>query len=305
MGTTEKRILISGASGLIGTRLAHRLRAAGLEVRTLVRRESRNDTEWRWHPDRHEVPSAAIEWADVVIGLSGASLSRLPWTTSYRQKILDSRLDTTSTLANAIRNAANPPDAWVNASAVGYYGDRPGEQLTEASEAGSGFLSDVVRQWEAATEPARGSTRVVFARTGLVLAKEGALKPLIIATRLGAGAAIGPGTQHWPWIALEDEAAALAHLALDSELSGPVNLASPQSATSEQVTRALAAELKRPHLFRLPAWLLKLAMGSAAEELLLADQQAVPERLEADGFAFRRPSLEGALQAELGSSDPE
>lgn len=300
MDSTAKRILISGASGLIGTRLTGLLHEAGCEVRTLVRRESEADTEWRWQPERHVVPAEAIEWADVLIGLSGASLSKLPWTKSYRQKILDSRLDTTTTLANAISNAAHPPEAWVNASAVGYYGDRPGERLTEESEAGSGFLADVVRQWEAATEQAEERTRVVHARTGLVLANGGALKPLILATRLGAGAAIGPGTQHWPWIALEDEAAALAHLALRSQLSGPVNLASPQAATSEEVTRALAAQMRRPHIFRLPAWLLKTTLGLPAEELLLADQLSVSGRLQEDGFAFGLSSLAEALESELG-----
>ncbi len=300
MGSTEKRILISGASGLIGTRLVDRLREAGCEVRTLVRRESEGETEWRWQPERHVVPAEAIEWADVLIGLSGASLAKLPWTKGYRREILDSRLDTTRTLATAIRHSPEPPEAWVNASAVGYYGDRPGEELTEESGAGSGFLADVVRQWEAATAQAEKATRVVHARTGLVLAKGGALKPLMLATSLGAGAAIGPGTQHWPWIALEDEAAALAHLALRSVLSGPVNLASPQAATSEEVTRALAARMRRPHIFRLPAWLLKPVMGMAAQELLLADQRSVPGRLLEDGFAFGLPALADAVDKELG-----
>ncbi|MGO1318469.1 MAG: DUF1731 domain-containing protein, partial [Cellulomonadaceae bacterium] len=174
---------------------------------------------------------------------------------------------------------------------------RPGEELTEDSPAGRGFLADVVTRWEAATEPARAATRVVHARTGLVVSLAGALAPLGLATRLGLGATIGSGAQHWPWIGLEDEAAALIHLATASHLSGAVNLVGPEPATSRQITTALARDLRRPHLLRLPAWTLRIVMGAAADELLLADQRVLPEVLEGDGFTFRAATAQEAVAA--------
>ena len=189
------------------------------------------------------------------------------------------------------------PKAWVSGSAVGFYGDRPGEPLTEESPRGAGCLADVVGAWEEATEPAERTTRVVHARTGLVLAADGALKPLMLTTRFGLGATVGTGTQHWPWIALADEARALLHLAAESSLSGAVNLVAPASATSRQVTTGLARALSRPYRLRLPAFALRAGMGLAAEELLLADQQVLPSRLNDDGFRFEHPALDEAIAA--------
>jgi uncharacterized protein (TIGR01777 family) len=186
---------------------------------------------------------------------------------------------------------------WVSGSATGFYGDRPGEELTEESAAGEGFLAGVVTRWEAATARADAVTRVVHIRTGLVMADGGALAPLKLATRLGAGATIGTGRQQWPWISLEDEARAIVHLLAHSELAGPVNLTGPQAATSADITRALAKEMHRPHLFRLPAWLLRLVLGEPAEEMLLPDQRIVPARLEADGFTFRHATAGDAVAA--------
>lgn len=292
------RILLAGASGMIGTAVTHHAQAH--EVRRLVRREAAAE-EYRWDPVRGVIPQEAIEWADAVISLSGASLARIPWTRRYRRLILRSRTETTSTLAAAIERATDPPSAWVSASAVGIYGDRPGEVLTEHSAPGTGFLADVVRAWESAAAPATTATRVVHARTGLVLAREGALKPLMLATRLGLGARVGDGRQHWPWIALTDEARALIHLATDSTLHGPVNLTSPESSTSEEVTRELAAALHRPHVFGLPRIALRAAMGLAADELLLSDQAAVPEALLTEGFEFESPSLATAVRRVIAS----
>lgn len=287
------RILLAGASGMIGSEVARRIESH--EVRRLVRREAAPG-EYRWDPVRGIVAQEAIEWADAVISLSGASLSRLPWTRRYRRVILRSRTESVATLAAGIARAVEPPAVWVSGSAVGIYGDRPGELLTEQSDPGTGFLAEVVRAWEDATAPAAARTRIVHARTGLVLAGEGALTPLILATRLGAGATVGDGRQHWPWIALADEARALIHLATDSELSGPVNLTSPEAATSEDVTRAVAAVLHRPHRLRLPGFALRAAMGMAAQELLLADQRVIPDALIGDGFAFEAATLADAAR---------
>ncbi|WP_324649840.1 TIGR01777 family oxidoreductase [Georgenia sp. H159] len=296
------RTLVAGASGLIGTALRDELSADGHEVRTLVRRESRDVTEYQWQPADGQLPGEAVEWADGVVSLSGAPLGRLPWTRGYRREIYLSRVSATRTIARAIAAAANPPAVWVSGSAVGFYGDRPGEVLTEDAGPGEGFLAGVVTRWEAATAPADPVTRVVHVRTGLVMADGGALAPLQLATRLGAGSTIGNGRQQWPWISLEDEARAIVHLLAHSGLAGPVNLAGPEPATSAEVTRALARELGRPHLFRLPAWLLRLVMGEPAEEMLLPDQFVVPARLQGDGFAFRHPTVEEAVAAALGRS---
>ena len=290
------RILLTGASGLIGSATVDLARGAH-DVRTLVRRDPVDATEYRWDPASGSAPAEPIAWADAVVSLSGASLSHLPWSRRYRAEILDSRVDVTAAVAHAIAESERPPAAWVSASAVGIYGDRPGEELTEDADRGQGFLADVVFAWEAATFAAAARTRIVHARTGLVLARGGALAPLLLATRVGLGSTVGNGTQHWPWIALEDEVRALLHLATASDLSGPVNLVAPSPATSREVTTALARALHRPHAFRLPAFALRAGMGLAAEELLLADQHAVPRRLLEDGFRFRRATLDAAIAA--------
>ena len=294
------RILLVGASGLIGSATASLARKAH-EVRTLVRRDPIDEAEHRWDAASDSAPAEPIAWADAVISLSGASLSHLPWTARYRDEILRSRVATTAAIAHAIARSEHPPTAWVSGSAVGIYGDRPGEELDEEAGRGRGFLAGVVSAWEGATAPAATRTRVVHARTGLVLAAGGALSPLMLATRLGLGATVGDGKQHWPWIALEDEARALLHLATGSALTGPVNLVAPARSTSSHVTRALARALHRPYAFRLPAFALRTGMGLAAEELLLADQCAVPDRLLEDGFVFGHTTVDAAIAATLAT----
>lgn len=291
------RILIAGASGLIGTALQDDLLLGGHEIRTLVRREPRDGTEYRWQPAEGQLPAEAVAWADGVVSLSGAPLGRLPWTQKYRREIYFSRVTATRTIARAIAAAEDPPRVWVSGSATGYYGHRPGEVLTEDSPAGDGFLAGVVTRWERATARADDVTRVVHVRTGLVMADGGALAPLQLATRLGAGSTIGTGRQQWPWISLTDEARAIVHLLAHSELAGPVNLTGPQPATSGEITRALARSMHRPHVFRLPTWLLRLVLGEPAEEMLLPDQLIVPARLQADGFVFTHPTAEEAVAA--------
>lgn len=296
------RILLVGASGLIGTAVTHRADGAH-DVRRLVRRVPHSDSEYRWDPASGVLPPEALEWADAVISLSGASLSRLPWTSRYRAEIRRSRVQTTEAIARGIAAAASPPAAWVSASAVGFYGDRPAETLTEESAGGTGFLADVVGEWEAATDAAHPHTRVVNARTGLVLA--GALRPLLITTRLGLGAQVGDGRQHWPWIGLDDEARALLHLATDSATSGPVNLVAPTRSTARDVSRALARGMHRPHLFVLPRFVLRAALGRAADELLLADQAVEPRVLLTDGFTFEQPTIDEGVRALLSARRAE
>lgn len=281
------RVLISGASGLIGTELRRQLGAAGHTPLRLVRRVARSTDEFRWNPELLSMDAAALDGVDAVVNLSGASLSRLPWTPAYRHTILRSRLQSTRTLADAILSAAHRPRVLLNASAVGYYGNRPGEGLTESSPAGEGFLARVVQAWEREALRAADATRVVTFRTGLVLAKDSAFKPLIPLARLGLAGPLGSGRQHWPWVSLRDEAAGLVHL-LTSSLSGPVNLVGPTSATAADVIKALADELHRPYLVPVPAPLLRLALQDAADDLLLADQRVSSALIRADGFSFEQ-----------------
>jgi len=279
------KIVIAGGTGLIGQKVQALLVGAGHEVRLLVR-TPRGTGDILWHPERGDLSPGAIEWADGVISLNGAPLTRFPWTRAYRRAILQSRTAATALIARTIDSLDHPPRVWLSASAVGLYGDRPGELLTEESSRGTGFLADVVAAWEAAAAPAGGSTRLVLARTGVVLGP-GAMAPLVKLARWGLGGRLGTGRQYWPWIALADEAAAIVHLVTASALTGPVNLASPVPATANDITRTLARTLHRPHVVPVPAWALRALLGDAARDLLLADQHVLPQRLTTEGtFQF-------------------
>lgn len=289
--STSLRVLVSGASGLIGTELVAQLRSTGHIPLTLVRREPTSPEESRWDPEQGVLDMDLMASVDAVVNLSGASLSRLPWTSGYRHTIVKSRLDSTHTLTRAMGQALTGPRVLLNASAVGYYGNRPGAELTEVSAAGSGFLAQVVTDWETAAHTAPAGVRVVTFRTGLVVATGGALGPIATLTRLGLGGRMGSGKQHWPWISLHDEAAAIVHL-LTSELSGPVNLVGPQPAVASRLTRRVAAVLNRPHLLTVPRPVISLLLGEAGRELLLADQRVSADRLLSDGFNFRHTTVE-------------
>ena len=279
---------------MVGSELTRQLRLGDHEIVSLVRRPTSSANEVTWDPAAGSVPQSAIESADAVINLSGASLGKLPWLPGYKKTILQSRLQTTSTLAAAINSATSPPRVFLSASAVGFYGDRPGDVLTEASAGGEDFLSDVVEQWESAARVTNAATRVVKLRTGLVLGNGGSARPIVALSKAGLGSRLGNGRSAWPWISIYDEAAAIRHL-LTSTLSGPVNLTGPTPATSDDITRYIAEKLHRPYVLRVPRWVILAALQEAGSALLLRSQNVSSARLVADGFSFRDSTAQQAI----------
>ena len=289
-------VVIGGASGYVGTELVHQLGEAGHTIVRLVRREAQGPSESRWNPAAGEIDQSVVDSADAVVNLSGASLARLPWTAAYKRELLASRLQATSTLAAAISASATPPSIFLSGSAVGFYGDRPDEDLTEAAPKGDGILADLVEQWEHAAQQVPSGVRVALLRTGIVVGKGGAFGPLELLTRFGLGSKLGNGMARWPWISLHDEAAAIVHL-LDSTLSGPVNLTGPTPATSDAITKRLAFAMGRPRIWTIPAPIISGLMGDAGRELLLPSQRVLPIKLQDDGFVFQNETVESAISA--------
>jgi uncharacterized protein (TIGR01777 family) len=288
---SSRRAVIAGASGFIGRALVAELTTAGWSVTRLVRGPASRSDEVSWDPQIGKLDPAVLSGADAIINLSGASISRIPWTQSVRESIVASRREATTTLVTAINAAKSTPAVFLSGSAVGIYGDRGDEELTETSPRGAGFLADVTEAWEAHASGA--NCRTVYLRTGLVLGDGGALAPLRLATSFFAGARIGSGQQWWPWISHRDEVRAIVHL-IDSKLKGAVNLVGPTPARSVEVTRELARIMKRPHLFVIPSFAIGL-MGDAGRELLLASQKIRATALEKDGFVFEHRTVVDAL----------
>lgn len=292
------RVLVSGASGFIGKELVSQLTADGHEVVSLVRREPRSANEVNWAPSAHMLDANVMDSVDAVINLSGASIAKLPWTASYKKEILESRLQATRTLTEAMNKASNPPSVFLSGSAVGFYGDRPGERLTEDSPRGPGFLGDIVEAWEQAATLRPAKTRLVTFRTGVVIGNGGPLKPVMALTRFGLGSRLGTGGDMWPWISLHDEAAAIRHL-LTSKLRGPVNLVGPTLATSDRITRYVAEKMHRWYSLAVPSAAICLLLQDAGPAMLLSSQPISPVKLLADGFVFRDTTVEQAIDAFL------
>lgn len=296
------RVLISGASGLVGTELVRQLLEAGHEPLKLVRRASREKDEISWNPKRGQIDDQIMESVDAVVNLAGATTGRIPWTRRYKQKIVSSRLDSTRTLVAAINGANNPPKVLVSGSASGFYGEGGSSWLTEDSPKGKGFLSDLAYDWE--QEAIKARARVVLVRTTLVMSrKRGALGPLMPLLKLGVGGPLGSGRQFWAWINLVDEAAAIIHLINTPAASGPFNLTAPEPATCEEMIVGLGRALKRPTFFRIPEFLMKLFIGEAAEELLLVSQKMTANKLIGSGFRFRYPDLQSSINWVVGKLD--
>ncbi|MEX0799800.1 MAG: TIGR01777 family oxidoreductase [Dehalococcoidia bacterium] len=295
------KVLVTGASGLVGSALVPFLTGRGHQVVRLVRAEPRGEDEVRWDAAAGEIDAARLEGLDAVVHLAGESIAGR-WSAARKERILDSRVAGTRVLAETLAGLQRPPGVLVSSSAVGYYGDRGDETLTEDSSSGSLFLSEVCRQWEAATEPAaRKGIRVVILRTAPVLAAAGGpLAQMLLPFRLGLGGPIGGGKQYFPWIAIDDIAGAYHHALTAESLSGPVNAVAPGQVTNREFTKTLGRVLGRPSVFPLPAFAARLALGEMARELLLASARVEPAKLVASGYKFAFPELESALRRLLG-----
>ena len=293
------RILISGGSGLIGSALTPFLESQGHTVISLVRRPVRNEHEISWNPARHEIADNALDGIDAVINLSGAGVGDRRWTKSYKKQILQSRLDATSTLVNAIAKSPHKPQVLLNGSAIGFYGDRGEERVNEDSARGAGFLADVVEQWEAAALKATDAgVRVALLRTGLVLTpKGGAFAKLLPLFKLGLGGTIAGGKQFWSVISLTDEVRAI-EFALTHDVHGAVNLTIPHPPTNREVTNSLAKILKRPALLPVPGFALHLVLGEFASDIT-AGAAVIPQKLSAAGFEWKHPTIDKAIAAEV------
>lgn len=292
------RILISGASGLIGRALAEGLRAAGHTVQTLVRRKSdESQGEIAWDPEAGVLDSSRLEGVEVVVHLAGKPIDGR-WTEATKQAILDSRVRGTRLLAQAAAQLRTRPQVFICASAVGFYGSRGDESLDETSASGQGFLPDVCRAWEDAAGPARDAgLRTVHLRSGIALSRQGGMLARVLPPfKMGAGAVVGTGEQWISWISLADAIAAIQHVIACTELSGPVNLTSPQPVPNAEFTHTLGKVLGRPTLLPFPAFAVKLLLGEMGDELLLAGQKVIPQKLLASGFKFAHPDLESALR---------
>ncbi len=293
------RVLLSGASGLIGGALQPSLRARGFRVACLVRGPASGEDQIHWDP-LQPLPPDSISGFDAVIHLAGETVASR-WTNAKKAKIRNSRVISARNLAHSLAKARKPPRVLITASAVGYYGDRADELLNEKSTSGTGFLADVCREWEAANQPAADAgIRTVQIRTGIVLSPDGgALQKMLPPFRLGVGGNLGSGRQWMSWIHIQDMVGAVHHILKNDLLQGPVNMTSPKPVPNAEFTRTLATVLSRPAIFPVPAFAAKLLFGQMAEEVLLAGQRVEPARLITSGYPFQYSDLRKALEAVL------
>ncbi|HWP35888.1 MAG TPA: TIGR01777 family oxidoreductase [Thermodesulfobacteriota bacterium] len=299
------RVLVSGSTGFIGSALVPVLEARGDTVVRLVRRPPRpGEAAVAWDPQAGRLDPAGLEGFDAVVHLAGENVAAGRWTAERKRRIRDSRVEGTRLLCEGLARLTRPPQVLVAASAIGYYGDRGAEWLTEESPPGTGFLAEVARAWEGATEPAadRG-IRVVRLRIGVVLSPAGgALARMLPLFRRGLGGRIGSGRQYLSWIALPDLTGAVAHVLGPAGPAGPVNAVAPNPVTNAEFAETLGRVLGRPARLPAPAALLRLALGEMADEMLLASARVQPARLLATGYRFRYPELEPALRALLAGT---
>ncbi len=295
------RVLVTGASGTVGSALVPALAAAGHQVVRLVRRAPHSPDEAAWHPTGAAEPQA-FEGADAVVHLAGENIAGGRWSAQRKSDIRSSRVLGTRTVAKSIAEAARPPQVLVSASAIGYYGNRGNEVLTEQSPPGSSFLADLCREWEAETETAAAAgTRVVRLRMGVVLSSRGgALAKMLTPFRMGVGGRIGSGHQWWSWISIDDAIGLITRALIEDTLRGAVNAVSPNPVTNAEFTRILGSVLRRPTVLPIPEFVVRAVFGQMGEEVLLASQRVQPVAAIAGGFRFRYPQLKPALEHLLG-----
>lgn len=295
------RIAITGASGLVGTALVHFLEAEEHEVIQLSRGEGRGRPEHRWIPESGLVDAAALGPLDALIHLAGESVAAHRWTSEVKARIRNSRVGPTMALARSLAAAPTPPRVFISASAIGIYGNRGDEVLTEESGRGEGFLADVCEAWEAAAGPARAAgIRVVHPRFGVILdARGGALGTMRLPFSLGLGGPVGGGRQYYSWVGIHDVVRALLLAITQPQLHGPVNVTAPHPVTNAEFTRTLARVLRRPAFLPVPGIALTALFGEFAEAELLASKRVIPAALQRAGFTFAHAQLEDALRFTL------
>ncbi|HMD18700.1 MAG TPA: TIGR01777 family oxidoreductase [Alloacidobacterium sp.] len=301
---TASRILISGASGMLGSALVRAFTANQISVVRLVRNVGLdNPGEISWSPQSSPVVAnpSQLEDFNTVIHLSGANIAARRWTAAYKKEIVESRVNTTKALCELLAGLKNPPQTLLCASATGIYGDRDDEILTEASAPGTGFLAETCAAWEAAAQPAKAAgIRVVHLRFGVALSPEGgALARMLPLFRLGLGGRLGSGRQWMDWISPSDIVSAVSHIIATPQLAGPVNMVAPTPVTNAEFTQILAKALHRPAIFPAPAFALRAAVGEMADEAILASVRAIPAQLTQSGFQFQHPQLATALESML------
>ena len=296
------KVLVSGASGLIGSALCRSLEQDGHVVHHLVRRPPRTETEVEWDPSSGPTDPTDLSGFDAVVHLAGENIARGRWTPAKMARIRDSRTEGTRALCHALARADSKPRALVSASAVGFYGDRGDEVLDESSSPGTGFLADVCREWESATSAAaEAGVRVVNLRMGVVLTPEGgALAAMLLPFKLGAGGKIASGRQYMSWVSHDDVVRAIRHVLETESLAGPVNAVAPDAVTNLEYTKALGRALSRPTIAPMPAFAARLAFGKMAQELLLASTRVVPAKLTQSGFQFHDTDVGATLARLLG-----
>jgi uncharacterized protein (TIGR01777 family) len=291
------RVLVTGATGLIGSEVIRQLKARGDEVVTMVRRAPQNKFEREWQPDRGYIQPETMVGIDAVVNLAGATTGKLPWTKKYKQELIWSRVHATELLVKAMDEVKVKPSVFVSGSASGFYGDTLEDNKVETDAKGTGFLSDLAYSWEQAALTAPKKVRVVLVRTTMVMSRsKGALGRLLPLLKLGLAGPLGPGRQWWAWISLPDEAAAIIHLIDSKNATGAFNLTAPEPATCKQVIDALGKEINRPTWIPVPSFALRLAFGEGADELLICSQKLSAEKLLASGFKFQHPTLASAAR---------
>ena len=294
-------VVVTGSSGLIGTALRPALEQAGHRMIPMVRSEARGDAI-RWDPERGHVDAGGLEGVGGVVHLAGETIGNKRWNEAQKARIKESRTRGTGLLAETLAKLARPPKVLISGSAIGFYGDRGDEVVTENSRPGGGFLAELCVAWEAAAAPAReAGIRVSHPRTGIVLSgRGGALPRMLLPFRLGVGGKLGPGSQWMSWISIEDVVGAIVHLLGDDAPAGPVNLTAPNPVSNADFTKALGRALGRPTVMPVPKFGLKLLLGGQmAEELLLFSQRALPTRLLDTGYTFKHPEIDDALRVAL------